>query len=310
MQALRMTKEEIIKSYQVNLGELSKKVKDNAKDNANSKADIAKQGSRADGHNMKMEKLTARVRPLERGEPRRSKAPRRAVLFEAYFKAMRPIRVWPVAGSTEEELWGNAGEFLHGPLAIPETDVGQDDIEAVFPVNDPMQPENIKDEVVVRFKDSKTRDMVMVNSVNLAACAGTRLELPNGLKGTFCLLSRFGIRLRAGHGEGTKRHVKFDDLAGSLYTNVKLPGDTKWTRVTLEMARSDLEASVREENDAYQKGLASKLISGPRERLHGPAAEARAPPPARMARAPASTETVPGPSGKRPRWSGPQRRQL
>ena len=229
------------------------------------------------------------------------------------------IRLWPVPGATEEEVWGNAGEFLHGPLSVPESDVGQDDVKAVIPVFDPLQHESIKNEVIVRFRNNRVRDMIMSHSVNLATCvgpdgrptAGTRLEIPDELKSTFRLLYRFGTRLRARHGEGTKRHVKFDDFCDSLYTNVKLLGDTKWTRVTPEMARNDLDASLREENEANQKRLASKLIPGPRERLHRPAIEARAtlaPRPTKAAGSEGNIIAVP--SGKRPRRSGPQRRQL
>ena len=237
-------------------------------------------------------------------------------LSEDYLKARRSIRLWSVAGTTEAEVWGNAGKFLHGPLAVPESDMGQDDVEAVFPVHDPTRPESIKDEVVVRFKSRKVRDMVMSHSTNLAGCVGpdgrptegTKLEIPGELKDTFCLLSRFGTRLRARHGDGTKRHVKFDDFAGSLFSNIKLPGDTKWTRVTPEMARSDLEASLKEENEANQRRLATKLVPGPRERLHRQAVETVPLQLERTARPPVPEMSAAGPSGKRPRWSGPQRR--
>ena len=97
--------------------------------------------------------------------------------------------------------------------------------------------------------------------------AGIRLEIPEELKDTFRLLARFGTRLRARHGDGTKRHIKFDDFSGTLYTNIKLPGDTTWTKVTPAMAREDLEASHREENARHQKRLATKLVPGPQERL-------------------------------------------
>ena len=253
LQALKLNKEEIISSFQLGLGELSKKVEGNASGIAANREHIKDQATRVDGLDLKFDKLTARVLALERSEPKKMEVPERAVLSEAYLKARRSVRLWPVAGSTDKELWGNAGEFLHGLLAVPEADMGQEDVEAVFPVVDPVQSGNTKNEVVVRFRSSKVRDMVMGHSVNLASCvdphgrptAGTRLEIPAELKDTFRLLSRFGTRLRARHGEGTKRHIKFDDFTGSLFSNIKLPGDTNWTRVTAEMARSDLEASLR-----------------------------------------------------------------
>ena len=158
--------------------------------------------------------------------------------------------------------------------------------------------------------------MVMASSVNLASCvdetgkptAGTRLELPAELMDTFRLLARFGTRLRARHGEGTRRHIKFDDYAGLLYTNIKLPGDSAWTRVTPDMAKEDLEASMKEENAANQRRLATKLVPGPRERLRRPAIEAGVPP--QPVRTVAVMPKPSAPNGKRPRWSGPTRRQL
>lgn len=66
------------------------------------------------------------------------------------------------------------------------------------------------------------------------------------------------------------------------------------------MARNDLDASLKEENEANQKRLASKLIPGPRERLHRPAAEARAPLVPKPANAEAPERNMAGHSGKRP----------
>ena len=94
-----------------------------------------------------------------------------------------------------------------------------------------------------------------------------KLRIPE--MGTFRLLSRFGTRLRARHGDGTKRHNKFDDFNASLYAVIKLPGDEHWTRITSEMARRDLDSSFRQEEEATQKRLALKRIPGPRERLRG-----------------------------------------
>ena len=54
------------------------------------------------------------------------------------------------------------------------------------------------------------------------------MEVPTELQETFRLLSRFGTRLLARHGEGTRRNIKFDDYSGTLFTNVKLPGPGLW----------------------------------------------------------------------------------
>lgn len=93
------------------------------------------------------------------------------------------------------------------------------------------------------------------------------MEVPSELLNTFRLLNRFGARRRSTHSAGTNRHIKFNDFSGSLYTNVKLTGDDAWTRVSSDMARSDLEASVREEDANNRNRFAQKLLPGPREGL-------------------------------------------
>ena len=205
-------------------------------------------------------------------------------------------------------MWGETGEFFHCLMGIAEGDVCQDDIEEVRRADGSAAAGAVHDEVVVMFKDRRKRDLVMASSVNLAGEVGpdmrptarTRLEIPPELKGTFRLLTRFGTRLRARHGEGTRRHVKFDDFKGSLVTNIKLPGDENWTRVTPQMSKEDLEASMWEEDSRNQARLAAKLVPGPRERLAIPQPEAR--PGVRGRPAPMIFSV---PSGKRPRWSGP-----
>ena len=189
----------------------------------------------------------------------------------------------------------------------------QQDIETITVVDTRNSPGNVRDEVIVKFFDKKKRDDVFACANNLADAvdlegrptAGIRLEIPRELEDTFHLHSRFGTRLRARHGhmgQGTKRHIKYDDFTGSLFTNVKLPGDVSWTRVTPSMAREDLERSMNEENSQNQKRLAMKLLPGPHERLSWPmpvVAVTAGPSGIRLAGR--ATE------GKRPRWSGPDR---
>ena len=231
----------------------------------------------------------------------------RAPLSDGYLKARRSIRIWPVRGVSEGELWGEAGEFLHTQLAMSTDDVGQDDVEDVRRVVGERMVEGIHDEVVVVFKDQRKRDLAMASSVNLASfvdqtgrpTAGTRLEVPDELADTFRLLARFGTRLRARHGAGTKRHVKFDDYKGSMYINIKLPGDSTWTRISPDMAREDLEASLREEQKANGKR------PGPRERLSRPMIAVPGERRGVGASGPGGSD-LPAQSGvRRPRWTGP-----
>ena len=273
------------------------------------------------GQRTDIDRLEERVRQLEsRGTSAPAPSLSRAKLSDSYLHARRSVRFWPVEGDTDEAIRKGVGDFIHDTLMVNTSDVGQDDIEEVRRINDsaPMGAGDRR-EVVVTFFDRRKRDAVVANSVNLASwtdpagkpTAGIRLEIPRELEDTFRLLSRFGTRLRARHGVGTKRHIKFDDFSGTLYSNVKLPGDESWTRVTPEMARDDLQASVNEENTATKKRLAAKLvpISGPKERLSRPV------PPSRVATSrngvneASTSNTSAPPSGKRPRWSIPDRRR-
>ena len=259
---------------------------------------------------MGIDRLEARVRALEKGPAVRQAAPlENAHPDDRYCKARRSIRLWPIPGSSDSDRWGGTGEFIHGTLGVREADVCQDDIESIQRAVDGVEAGIVHDEVIVTFRDKRKRDIVMVNSTNLTGkvapdgrpTAGTRLEIPPDLKGMFRLLTRFGARLRARHGEGTKRHIKFDDFRGSLVADVKLPGDTEWTRVTPEMARDDLEASLHEENARNQARLAVKLVPWPRERLAMPLSSGRSAATTR----PTAGDAQDCNAGKGPRWSGP-----
>ena len=313
LRSLKENTDHIINTFNISLGLLAQKVGANTDGVAANRAEIDRQAKLSEDRWTDLKGLTSRVEALERGG---ATAPatvvgNRAILSEDYRRARRSMRIWPVPGGTETELWGETGEFLHNQLAISTEDIGQDDVEDVRRVVGERLPEGIRDEVVVMFKDPRKRDLAMVSSVNLAKytdgngrpTAGTRLEVPDELADTFRLLTRFGTRLRARHGQGTKRHIKFDDYVGSLYANVKLPGDTSWTKVTPSMAQADLESSIREEQRAQGKRLAAKLVPGPRERLNRPMIPTTSA--AVTATGAALTGPAPQADGRRPRWSRP-----
>lgn len=264
LKAMKENTDQIIKLFNTSIGELAGK----GEATAECKGIIVR--------------LEERVSALESERGRaRSEAPEQVHLCEQYQIARRSARIWPVTGSSEEDLWGGAGEFLHGPLGISEEDLCQEDIEDVRQPRGAPPAGVIHDEVVITIKDKRKRDLVMASSANLSGrvgqdgkpTAGTLLEIPPELMGTFRLLSRFGTWFRARHGEGTRRHIKFNDFTGSLFANVKLPGDAAWTRVTPGMTRDDLEKSMSEERN--QARLAPKLVLGPRERLAIPQAVVR-----------------------------------
>ena len=295
------------------MGALSKRVDENAALITANTSEIAAGNARIDGHDAALSDLNERVRNLEqRPQITEHQTGVRACLSQEYLFARRSIRLWPVLGESESALWEGVGDFIHETLSVSTDDVGQEDIEAVSRVLDDLPRDALcRNEVLVTFSSSAVRDSVVSHSANLAVCvddggkptAGLRLEIPRELSDTFKLLSRFGTRLRARHGVGTKRHIKFDDYAGSLYSNIKLPGDETWMRVSPATAREDLAASAREESACPRKRLATKLVPGPRERLSRP------PPPTSMTAGRPRRQADPGPPGKRPRWTDPGSRR-
>ena len=308
----------ILKSFTAHMGALSQRVDDNASKIASKAQAINGNRTKAEENEDNIRNLTARVRTLEQA-PHHPPAPTvtRATLSQEYLLARRSIRMWPIAGGTDTVLWEGVGDFIHDSLCMSTKAVGQDDIKAVNRVLYTASGAPNRLEVLVTFFDKGKRDLVVSHATNLASrvdsegrpTAGIRLEIPHELDDMFRLLSRFGTRLRARHGAGTKRHIKFDDFAGSLYTNIKLPGDTSWTRVSPETAKEDLLASVREEALFTRKRLASKLVQGPRERLVRPlkghnTGQARSIGQALTSSASAVPSTA-GLAGRRPRWSRP-----
>lgn len=105
-------------------------------------------------------------------------------------------------------------------------------------------------EVIVRFKHNKDRDTVLGSVGKLSDCineqgrptAGVRIQVLAHLQASFRSLFKYGQMLRARYGQGTRRHIKFDDTNQSLFLNAKLPGDESWSQVSLDVARRGLKA--------------------------------------------------------------------
>ena len=167
-----------------------------------------------------------------------------------YLRARRSLRIWPVVGTTGEQLWKETGDFLHVLLNLPS--IGEDQIEGIAR---PPSASSFaaKHEVVITFKSHETRDTVIGQSARLSTriddqgrpTAGIRIEVPSSLRRTFALLFKFGTQLRQRHGPGTRRHIKFDDGERTLFLNVKLPGDNEWSRVSEELAQRGLQIRDR-----------------------------------------------------------------
>ena len=103
----------------------------------------------------------------------------------------------------------------------------------------------VHDEVVVRFRAVSARDYAQSHVVNFAACvneegkptAGVRLEIPEHLRIVFLDLQHYGRLLYKQHGQGFKRHIRFDDRNLSLYMDIKLPSTEEWLFVDHKLAK-------------------------------------------------------------------------
>ena len=168
LRSLKENTDHLIKTFNLSLGLVAQKVDNNTKGIEANRHELERQSKVADDRWTDLQRLTARVTALERGPPTSVEPAAKATLSDSYLRARRSIRIWPVRGLTEEDLWGEAGEFLHKQLAISTNDVGQDDVKDVQRVVGERAVEGIRDEVVVVFKDQRKRDLAMASSVNLA----------------------------------------------------------------------------------------------------------------------------------------------
>ena len=191
---------------------------------------------------------------------------------ERYAVSRRSLRLWPIGGSSDEEIRAGAIRFLREKMRIDRADL-QD--EQIYRVRRSKQPRNsrVKWEVIVTFDDKFARDTVSAHGRNLSdfindqgqPTAGTRLDYPSHLGTTFRTLDWYGKEMRERHGRGTKRNMRFDDDEETLVLDVCLPEDECWHRVTFDEARR------------YKLEVDQERMARTRRTLEGPGGEPRRP---------------------------------
>ena len=62
--------------------------------------------------------------------------------------------------------------------------------------------------------------------------------IPDHLNRFFRMFEAHGGQLKAMHGKGTRRAIKFYDSCQSLMMDVKIPGENEWVRITADEMRS------------------------------------------------------------------------
>ena len=212
---------------------------------------------------MKAAKLTT-TQPAPGGNSPGPSPPHMSLESE-YDLARRSVRIWPVLGNLQDQIWQATAAFLSVNLRLSE--VKMDDVHSVTRPLSASGP-GVNNEVVVTFKEAHVRDQVMGASAALGtymdangrATAGICMQVPPALQAHFRILFKFGQSLRLRHGQGTRRHIKFDDALWGLYLNVKLPGDERWSRVSVEVARRGLTARAIIDDGEIERRLD---ITGP-----------------------------------------------
>ena len=183
----------------------------------------------------------------------------------AYLLARRSLRLWPIAGSSPQDIWVSTGNFIQRNLGMPT--FSEKNIQTISRPTTQSGP-TVVNEALVVFVDAASRDGVMGSSAKLAnmvneqgrPTAGIRIEVPAGLRPAFKTLELYGQQLRARHGPGTRRHIKFNDMDHTLYLNAKLPGDLRWSKITLDVARRGIESRQRILSDEVERRMD---INGP-----------------------------------------------
>ena len=165
-----------------------------------------------------------------------------------YQKCRRSIRMWPVPLS--EDLDSQVRKFMRTYLSMPEQMVSNTRIDGIEPQQQPRRSK-ISDEVLVRFCNVQTRDIVQSYAISLAQFtgkAGLRLEIPDHLRSLFRRFESHVASLREQHGN-VKRAIRFDDETRSLRMDVKLE-NTQWHRLT----QDDMtEIATRRKKDRSDK---------------------------------------------------------
>jgi hypothetical protein len=119
----------------------------------------------------------------------------------AYLFSRRSLRLWPIKGENEDEIWQSVGDFLHSKLELEETECSQESIEKIRRLKSGRRNRS-NSEVLVTFYEQQVRDLVARRSSCLAdyidsdgqPTAGIKIDVPQFLLGTFNLLQSHGFK--------------------------------------------------------------------------------------------------------------------
>ena len=193
-----------------------------------------------------------RHRPL-RGQDAEAALPRRdngesggqnSTREDAYWLARRSLRLWPV--SREGDLEERTVEFLVNELRLDQQHATSLNIEVkrsgarASRGKENQRNGDVKDEVLVRFENTRERDDVRSYAKNLERKGrGMRLEIPDHLWPSFRVLQELGYELKQKN-QSLRRNILFDDRNMDLKMDISTDSKT-WKTVFPGGARSTLE---------------------------------------------------------------------
>ena len=178
-----------------------------------------------------------------------------------YQMSRRSLRLWPIKGTTDEELKQGAIHFIRNKLEVPQLECNDWQITRVRRIKY-ARKDNSNCEALVLFNDIYSRDRVSAHGKKLAAyhdqgkpTAGMKIDYPPHLARTFRTLEWYDGDMKKIHGEGLKRNIRYDDLLETFYMDIKLPGEDFWHRVDMEMATERKSHQTRIERKRAQSAL-------------------------------------------------------
>ena len=164
----------------------------------------------------------------------------------------KSIQVWPIV--TCADLARGCRNFLTKYMEVPEDIADNLDFEALDRLPQGRRSK-CHDEVLVRFKTAREKELVQSYAPNLASSnrrARLRMNVPQHLLGLFKMFEAHGGRLKQEHGPGLKRSIKLDDQTMTMVMDVRLPNDLEWLRLhRADIIRLTKERTEKESPFSY-----------------------------------------------------------
>ena len=174
-----------------------------------------------------------------------------------YMLSRRSIRLWPINGDNCDTMRKDTEKFIFTNLAVSKEEFEMSRIERIRRSKTPRNSK-IKNEAIITFTDSSSRDFVVSHAKNLAKFdrdvqIGMRLDYPEFLGNAYRTLEKFGAKMRARNGKEFKRSIKFNDDELTLYMDMKLPGSEEWIQVSPQIASESMAEDEKHKSESVRR---------------------------------------------------------